>query len=268
MKLDLDQAWQSGLRFTRNNAGLLTVIAGLLFFLPAAVFGLMFVPPEVPENATWDEMVTILGAFYGETWWIMLITLVLSTLGSLAIYRLAASRDDRTGSGGLQDAVKGLLPMIGASLLVGIPVGLLFAIPLAIGGVGVFLILFVIPVAIWISMRTILSGPVLMAERTNNPVTILKRSFAITQGNSLRIFFFLLLLVIAAAIVMAIIGAVLGLVFIAVAGSETGEQLALIVSAVLESAVTVVVIACIAMIYRQLSAGPTGTTSVPPTVED
>lgn len=268
MKLDLDQAWQSGIRFTRRNAGLLAVIAGLLFFLPSAVFGLLFVPPEVPDGATWDEMMEILGAFYGETWWIMLTTLILSTLGSLSIYRLAASRDDRTVSGALQDALKGLLPMIGASLLVGLPVGLLFAIPLAIGGTGVLLILFVIPIAFWISMRTILSGPVLMAEGIHNPVSILKRSFKLTKGNSLRIFFFLLLLVIAAAILLGVVGAILGLVFIAIAGADTGENLALIVSAVLESAVTVVVISCVAMIYRQLSAGPTVSASVPPTVED
>lgn len=268
MKLDLDQAWQSGVRFARKNASLLLVIGGLLFFLPAAISGLMFTPPEIPEGATMDEMLAVMSEFWSETWWITLLSLILSTLGSLAIYRLAASRDTRTVSGALQDGLKGILPMIAASLMIGIPIGLLFAIPVAIGGAAVLITLLFIPLVIWIAMRTILAGPVLMAEGTYNPVTILKRSFAITKGNSLRIFFFLLLLIIAAGILLAVIGAILGLIFIAIAGAETGANLTMIVSALLESALTVVVISCVAMIYRQLSAEPRSPASVPTTAED
>ncbi|MXP10500.1 glycerophosphoryl diester phosphodiesterase membrane domain-containing protein [Pseudoblastomonas halimionae] len=263
MKLDLDKAWQAGVRFVRNNASLLMVIGGLTFFLPSAIFGVLYQPPEIPDGATLEQQLDIIGEFWRETWWVNLIALILSTLGSLSIYRLAASRDDRTVSGALHDALRGFFPMVAASLLVGLPIGLLFGLIFGIGGLAILLVLFAIPFAIWLSMRMMLAGPVLMAEGDLNPVRALKRSFAITKGNSLRIFFFIILIAIGAMIALAVVGSILGLIFIAIAGADIGQNLTTIVVAVLESAVTVVVIACVAMIYRQLAAPKASAAGVP-----
>lgn len=281
MKLDTNRAWESGTRFVRGNASLLAVIAGLFMFLPSAVISLLYPQPATTGEMEPEEIFAALQAYFAEAWLLMLIVGVISTIGSLAIYRMASVRDARTVGETLKDGLRYLLPYLGVALLlaigfalIGVLAVLVVALFVAVLGqtagavAGILVALAAIPVTLWIAMRTSLAAPVVMAEDVTNPIAALKRSFALTKGNSLRILVFVILLAIAAIVVVGVLQAIFGLIFTAAVGGEAAVALTVIFSAVISTIVSVIFIAVFAAIYRQLASAPTSAAGVPTTADE
>jgi hypothetical protein len=173
------------------------------------------------------------------------------------------------------------LPLFGATLLVGL-MATAIALPVALmAGIGVqdlttptpavagrlvlvMLVLLAVLVALWV--RFMLMTPA-AAAGAGGPIAILKRSWHLTKGHSLRLIGFFLLLLIATFVVTLAITLVIGIVVALVAGDpEPGSISALIMlllSGVLNAAFLVVLTTAVARIYAQLDDG---TTDVPASV--
>jgi hypothetical protein len=95
---------------------------------------------------------------------------------------------------------------------------------------------------------------VIAIDKVFNPVTVVARSWRLTKGNSVRLFLFYVLLVIVYIIVSMVVVSVIGALTL-VLGQDTALTINGIVSGVLSAGVTVVFVAIIAAVHRQL-AGP------------
>ncbi|MDZ4275254.1 MAG: amino acid permease, partial [Erythrobacter sp.] len=115
----------------------------------------------------------------------------------------------------------------------------LVGIVLAVAGVYVFI-------------KFSLIAPVIAIEGVRNPITALARSWRLTKGNSLRIFTFFILLFLTIGIIAALVTGIFAVVF-----SAFDSQVASIgnglVSAVINSGLTVLFLVVVAAIHRQLA---------------
>ena len=91
-------------------------------------------------------------------------------------------------------------------------------------------------------------------ERETNPLTALGRSWRLTKGNSVRLFFFMVLLLIAIVVIGGVVSMVVGLVF-ALFGATAALIGQAIVSGLLNAIWVVLFLAVLAAIHHQL-AGP------------
>jgi len=262
MKFDMSQAWNEAVAMIRANAEVLLVVAGIFFFLPSLVMTLAM--PDMGQLAAFDpENIEVFSAqltqIYASWWWLILLAFLLQLVGYLAL--LALLRDDSRPTVG--EAIKtgaiGLLPAIAAYLLYGIGAGLLVALlvgPLAAispGLAAIGLILAVVAI-VYLSVKVSLSAPVIAIEKVFNPLGVLARSWRLTKGNSLRIFgFFLLILLVYFVLSMVVGMLILGL--LSLLGNSAAVIVNGILSGLLGTITTVVLVAVLAAIHRQL-AGP------------
>jgi hypothetical protein len=101
--------------------------------------------------------------------------------------------------------------------------------------------------------------PVAAAE-TGGPVSILKRSWRLTSGHTLRLFGFILVVVIVFLVVMLAVSAIFGSVIILAAGQPQDGNLSSVlialVGGVTNAALGLFLTSMIARIYAQLAADP------------
>jgi len=107
---------------------------------------------------------------------------------------------------------------------------------------------------LYLFTKFMLVPPVFAIERVANPITALGRSWRLTKGNSVRLFFFVVLLAIALVVVGGVISMILGLIF-ALAGKEIALVGNAIVSGLVNGTFYVIFLAVLAAMHRQLSGG-------------
>lgn len=270
IKLDMGKAWTDATTILSANLVTVATIGGLFLFLPYFAMAIL-VPeavspeqPDIPPDATPDQFFAIMqetmSAQYSENWLMFLLVSLVQFVGSLSLLALMSDRANPTVAEALQTGAKGtpiylaslVLLALGAAFVIGIPLGIGAALqsPLAIGLVG----LIGVVAMVYIAVKFILASPVIAIEEELNPLKALKRSWQLTKGNSLRIFFFLLLLFILIAIISGLVVSVFGLVF-AVFGGTIATIGNGFVAALSNGVFGVLFAAIYAAIYRQLS-GP------------
>jgi hypothetical protein len=210
--------------------------------------------------------------------WMLFVPLViiLSIVGTLAISALALRRENVIGAAiGL--GFRRFLPMLGASLLLGLAIALnIVPIVLALGldpealrnpsaataGSVLLGLLLIIILALSLWVRLMVMTPVAAAERVG-PVGIIKRSWALTRGHFWKLLGFIVLMLLVLAIVGGVIGLVLGIAVAAIAGPPEPGSLAglvlLLIGALVNAAFGVVLTTMIARIYVQLAGEPVTT---------
>lgn len=267
-KLDMGTAWTQATGLMGANRDTISAIAGLFFFLPTLASSLLLpglsnppqpapdADPEVAMRAMLDQISNI----YAENWPLLLALTVVQVIGSMSLFALLTDRGNPTVGEALRTGLRSLpsylaaqiVTVLGASLAIGIPVGVLSAF----GGVAVGLLaLLVALVAIlYVMVKLSLAGPVIAIEGQMNPLAALGRSWQLTKGNSLRIVLFIALLVVVFGIIALLVGGTLSLVL-----SAMGETVALIgggvIDALINALLTVLFLVVTVAIYRQL-AGP------------
>lgn len=269
MKFDMSDAWRDATAMMAGNREVLLILAGLFFFLPSLILGLVMgdVQAEVqafavsdPESATRAAM-----AIYGQWWWLLLLITLASLVGYLGL--LALLRDNRRPT--VAEAIKigfiGLLPAIGAYILLclslGLGIGLLLVLASTLGGmIGALLGVLIGVLAIYVTVKVSLSGPVIAIDKVYNPVTILGRSWRLTKGNSLRLFLFYLLLFIVYLVIAAVMGMIVSVMTLAM-GPGTGQVVNAVLSGAISAIVSVVFVAVIAAVHRQLAGSSAATAS-------
>lgn len=266
MKFDMGQAWSQATGTLAANRDLVTIVAGVFFFLPYLALVLMVpdLSSELPAQAGGDPeaMFDAMMALYARIWPYLLIVAILQGIGSLSL--LALLRDSTRPT--LGEAIKlgliAFLPYVGAQLMVGAGVGLVAAV-LAGGAaainaaLGALVLLVVLVAAIYVMVKLSLVMPVVAIERIYSPIAAISRSWRLTKGNSLRLFLFYFLIMIAGMIVILVIQMVLGLVF-ALFGAE-GQAIGNgVVSSLLNAAWATIFLAVLAATHHQLAGTQSG----------
>jgi hypothetical protein len=266
-RLSITQAWNETATFVKRDFSPLFAIALALIALPN--FALQALAP------------TPVGAGAGTKlllWALLLVAALLCSItGSLAISALALGRENVVGRA-IGHGFRRLPAMVGASLLVGIPL-IVFAALLAIllglraetlavqtpanlGRLFLYmLLLMVLLMPIWI--RLMLMTPVAAGESVG-PIAIIRRSWGLTSGHFWKLLGFVLLLIVVLLVVMVAISSVAGILVALVLGRPQPGSLAalimLLVSGVVNAAFTVVFTTMVARIYAQLAGSGAATT--------
>lgn len=260
MKFDMSEAWREAVAMMTGNREVLLIVAGIFFLLPSIALSLSI--GEIQESIIADPesaRAQIL-ALYTDWWWLLIVVLLAQIVGYLALLALLRDSNRPTVGEALKTGLVGLLPAIGAYILLVIALSL--AIGLVVGGAiasgsaaaAAIAGILAFVVAIYVCVKLSLSGPVIAIDKVFNPVAVLARSWRLTKGNSFRLFLFYVLLVIVYIIVSMVVVAIVGALTL-VLGAATALTVNGVVSGVLSAAVTVVFVAVIAAVHRQL-AGP------------
>jgi len=265
-KLDMGRAWTQATGLMGSNRDTISAIAGLFFFLPALASALLLPglsnPPQPapgadPETA-FRVMADQIAATYAANWPLILTLGVVQLIGSMSLFALLTDRGNPTVGEALRTGARSLpsylaaqiVTVLGGSLAIGIPIGVLSAFGGA--GVAVLALLIAAVLIVYVMVKLSLTAPVIAIEGQLNPLAALARSWQLTKGNSLVIFFFILLLAVVLGVIALIVAGLLGLVF-----SAMGGTVALIGTGVVDAATnalfTTVFLAVTVAIYRQLA---------------
>jgi len=270
-RLSINQAWTETAEFAKRDFGPLFAIALALIALPN--FALQALAPTDPGSA---------GGLGMGLWALLLLVAMLSSLvGTLAITTLALGRENVVGSA-IGHSVRRLPPVLGAVLLVGVAAIVLIVIlamllhirPEALAapnretlGRVTLLLLLVTLVMLPFWVKLMLMTPVGSVEPAG-PLAIVARSWALTRGHFWKLLGFTLLLVLVLLVVLMVVGSVVGILLTLLLGApEPGNLpglLLLLVRGAINAAFSVVFTTMVARVYAQLagasaSAGPGGT---------
>ena len=268
MKLDMGKAWSDTIDMVMNNLGLLATILGLFYFLPTFAFAILFPeianaePPQPPPGADPEVVMENMREFfvnmYAQSWPFLLASTLLQYVGAIAVLALLRPEGNPTVGEALKIGflgaptylATGILTGIAAALVIGIPLGLGFAISPIL---GVLLIIPAIVAIVYISIKLVLVPAVIGMEGKLNPIDVIKESWKATKGNSLRIFAFLIVLAIVAGLILVIVTTVLTTIFVLM-----GDTMALIGGGFVSSLTTAIFgglfLVVIGAIYRQLTS--------------
>lgn len=263
MKFDLNQAWSDATGILKANLDVVGIVAAVFFFLPSLALGVLAPGKELEAAAgNPDQITAAFSAYFLGNWWLFLAYFLMTIIGTLAIFALFGKRPKPTVGDAIGAALRGFLPYIATSLIVGVAVGIaavLIGVVAGASGMAVLGVVLGIALAIAmviVSVRLILVGPVIAIDGVSNPITALQTSWNMVKGNTRRVFLFLFLLIIA----LIVVSMVLGLIFAAI-GAMLGAIGALWVEAILggimSAAMTVLMLAVYAAIHRQLSGNVT-----------
>ena len=265
MKFDMGDAWRDAMAMLSANREVMLIVVGVFSFLPSLA-AVLLVPEMQPPAATGsaEQAERMLMDYYSANAPIFIVLTLLQTLGFIAL--LALLRDDRKPTVGeaLKIGAVGLLPYIGTQILVALAalavLGVAVGIPIALGAnaVGGILGVLALPVAAYVFTKLSLVTPVIAIEKVINPITVLNRSWRLTKGNSVRLFFFYLLLMIV-FVVIALISSIVFGILNAMLGQGTASLIASgLYSGLLGAAAMLVFAAVLAAVHRQLSGQTAG----------
>lgn len=261
MKFDSNRAWKEASAAVSANREVLFALAGVFFMLPSLAFALLYPQPQAAPDMQPEQAMAMVQEFYiAALPWLIPIT-ILQGAGTLALMALFTDRTRPTVGEAIRLGFAALVPYILAQLLFG----------LAVGGIGALIVgaaaaTGVIPLAaalgfavavfaVYGMLRTALSAPVIVVEGERNPVRALARSWQITQGNALRIFFFFALLGLVALLVTGVASGLIGIVAALVAGPKGAGVAGAIASSAFGAVILLYTASVLASVHRQLSGG-------------
>lgn len=240
-KLDLSGCWNDVMHLFRAHRELLLSVAGVFILLPSLAFA-MFVPqPAAAPDADLQAIYANLQSFYADNiFWIVLIG-VLNGFATITMLVLMLDRHRPSVSDAMKRGLAIILPYYAMGVLSGV---LTFLGSLA----------FILP-GIYIFVKLLIAGPVMVAERKHSIIEPLRRSWALTKGNSGRILIFLLVVGVTAFFVYVTSVTVFGIVIRLALDGSIADTLTTLVDAVMSMLLSVLMVCVYAGVYRQL-AGP------------
>ncbi len=264
MKLDFSKAWNTITSLIGGNKNVVMIVAGVFFFLPYLV--VMLAMPEVTavmqgqfgDTQDPDAMMAAMQGAFRNYWWVFIILGVIQYLGTLSLLALFTDHNRPTVGEAIGIGAARLLPYFVTVLLMGFAIGLIAVVLIAIGALtGVALVaivtgLLAAVIAIYLVVKFSQVAPIMAIEGVTNPIKALRRSWALTKGNSLRILLFALLIFVPLFIITSIVSMIFGLGFAA-----GGASLATIgnglVAALMNAVSGAAGAAILAAVYRQLA---------------
>jgi hypothetical protein len=259
-KLDSNAAWKEASALVAANREVLFALAGVFFLIPSLAFAVFIGEPAMEPGVDREQMLAAMSEFYGKAWWLILLSSVMQIVGILAVLTLMRDRSRPTvgeaiaaGLGGtLSYLAAQLLFIVGLALVGGLLIGVLSLVSPVLGVVTACVMFLA---AVFLGFRLILLAPVVAVEGQRNPITALRRSWALTQGHFWRIFAFVALVTILFLIVLGIIMLVVGLILAVATSGDVQRIIAAAISSALTAVAIVYFAGILAAIHRQL-AGP------------
>lgn len=268
MKLDMGKAWNDATALLKGNFTLIAAIVGLYYFLPSFAIALLFpeiaapatpaAPPGADPRATIEAMAAAIQEQYARGWPFFLAITIAQYLGAVSVLALFPTRGGATVGEALSAGLRGapiyfaaqIIFILAAGIVFGLFAGLAFALS-PILGVIVGLILGV--GLLYASIKLILVPAVIAMEGERNPIKAMKRSWALSKGNTLLIFVFLLVLFVVIGLISLLVTLVLTTILSAFGGPVAGIGTAL-VSSLTSAVIGGVFLVVLAAIHRQLSS--------------
>ncbi len=215
-------------------------------------------PPGADPQVVMQAMMDQMSAVYAANWPLLLAVTAVQFFGSMSLFALLTDRGNPTVGEALGTGLRSIpsylaaqvLAVIAASLVIGIPLGVVSAM----GGaaVAVLAVLVALVLIVYAAIKLSLVAPVIAIEGVRNPLTAIGRSWQLTKGNSLRILLFIALLMVVIVIISALVSGIIGLVLAAIGGAAATIGNA-IVGAILNALLTVVFLVVTVAIHRQLA---------------
>ena len=264
MKFDMGAAWNEAVAMIAANREVLAIVAGIFFFLPSLLVALvgpdlnaiMASPMATPEEV--ERLSEQIMVAYGDSWWIFALATLAQMIGYISLLALLRDRGRPTVGEAIAMGAKGLLPAIAAYLIVSLGISVLFlalVALLAASGIEALIALgalVAMVLTIYLMIKFSLAAPVIAIEKVANPITVLKRSWTLTKGNSFRILLFFVLLFVVYMVISIVVGLVMAGVIAAI-GGEASKIIQGVIGGLLGMVATVVVVAVLAATHRQLS---------------
>jgi hypothetical protein len=260
VKFSMSEAWRDATAMMSANREVLLIVAGIFFFIPGVAMGLAMGDVQQimladPENA--QEMVL---SFYADWGWLLALGGIASVVGYLALLALLRDHNRPTVGEAIKIGLIGLLPAIGAYIVLVFGLGAAAALLAMIAGVtgnaavGLLVGLVIVAGVIYVLVKVSLAGPVIAIDKVYNPFKILTRSWRLTKGNSFRLFLFYLLLTVTYIVIAAVASGIVA-VLLALLGESVATTVNAVISAAISAVAYLVFVAVLAAVHRQLS-GP------------
>lgn len=259
MRFDSNKAWLSAVALVSANRDVLWALAGVFYVLPTFAFSAAFPQPEPGPGATPDATLGMMQVYWNAVWPWFMGTMLLQLLGTLTILTLFTDRTRPTVGQAIAIGSRAIVPVLLAQMLVGLVMMLAALILIALGTATGIVALAVLSAAVglipifYLTVRTMLVSPVVVVEEVRNPITALRRSWTLTEGNAGRLMLFFVLLVLAVAIVFGVFMLIVGSILAVLLSAETAEFVAALISSLMTGGVSIYAAAVIAAIHRQLA---------------
>lgn len=263
--LSISRAWEETTTFVARETRLIVPLALALIALPAVIFGLA-APDVTNEVAARSPGLMAL----------MLAQFLIGAVGQLAIARLALGHRERLGEAIRHGAAR-LPALVGGFLVVGLPLGFVLALIVGAAAVvgkagagagkaGAALILLALMTALFVAMLIIFARCLLMlplaSVEAGGPLRLIKRSFAVSRGEVLRLLGAAALFLVGGVVILIAVRSVVGaLVIVALGKPEAWTVSALLIALVdgaMQALIGTVFTIFTARLYAQRSgeAGP------------
>ena len=266
MTFDMGRTWSRGIELVKENFRLLAIIAGIFLLLPTLAAYLlipglqdMMEPGADPEKVA-EMLLANLGPLIG----FVVVAIVFQFAGYGAMVALMGDTRPTVGEAikrgfAITPSTFGilLLFMLGyfiLSLIAMVPISLLAA---AVGAPGLAALgaVVVLVVVVWLLARMCMGMQVLVFEDTLNPVTSVKRSFALTKPAQWRILGFWAVLTVAYIVIALLASSIFTLLGAALGNGVAGMLVVGLTNGIMAMIVGMIVCGLAVAMYGQL-AGP------------
>lgn len=232
--LNMSEAFESARDLFTKNLQLILAVAGVFFVIPQLLLGFMSgsadgIPSELENVTDFSEIIAVFNDFFAaNAIWFVLVA-VASFIGNLAILVILLDRSRPTVGQAISIAFSLILVYFIMSLLIGFATLIGF-------------ILLVVP-GIYVAVKFYMAPAIMVAEHKTNPIEAMKASWALSEGNSLTIFFYLLIIGIVILVVSLLVEGIAGLL---------GATIGLVVSALFGGVIAAFNLAVAAGVYKEL----------------
>ena len=253
--LDMTKAWDTALGMLKANREIALVLAGVFIFLPILAVSLGLETGELESlaqnEASPEKLMEAVTAHITQYWWVYVVTSIVQTVGTIALYRVLAHYDRPTVADAMKAGLSLILVALAAQILSTFAALALPALAFLIGGpVGAIIGLIAFPVMFYVVIKLAMVTPVIALETERNPLGALNRSWQISRGNSLRMAGFFALLILAGTVLYFIASLVVGIV-LALIGPAAATIGNAIFGAAFNTVGSVLACAVLAAIYKQ-----------------
>lgn len=237
MRLSYDACWQTAARLFRAHVEILLIITGVFMLLPLMA-QMIYLPP--PALTSLDPAgLQAFFSYYEDNIIPVLLVRLAMIAGTGCLFALMLARDAPTVGEAIRRAALLLPPLVLAEILTQILI--------------VFGLIALILPGLYIIARVALVTPVIVIEKVRNPISALRRSFALTQGLGWQIFGLIAIIMIVAWIGSSAILTVLGVLFQLILPQSAVPIARALLAALSPAALTLIFSVVSASIYHHIS---------------